>query len=188
MNGIKLKFGPLANFEFDKLFLGQVFSHFADAIIQFLLIAQLMQISGSVGKSIAIMFFIFLLPQFLLSPFSGAICDRFSRKTILSLSCIIRALAVGVLIYFIPQLNPSLIYAFAFIFGINAAFFYPAKMSAVTNIVEKTQLKFANALTSSIGAIALLFGVLIANYLNNFVSLHFYMFYKLYRIPFHQNF
>ena len=39
MYGIKKKIGPLANFEFDKLFLGQVFSHFADAIVQFLLVA-----------------------------------------------------------------------------------------------------------------------------------------------------
>ena len=38
MNKIYEKFGPLANFEFDKLILGQLFSHFSDAIIQFLLI------------------------------------------------------------------------------------------------------------------------------------------------------
>ena len=78
MEGIKKKFGPLANIEFDKLFLGQIFSHFADAIVQFLLVALLLQLSDSAGKSIAIMFFVFLLPQFLVSPFSGALCDRFS--------------------------------------------------------------------------------------------------------------
>ena len=61
MDGIKKKFGPLANLEFDKLFLGQVFSHFADAIVQFLLVAILLQMSGSAGKSIATMFFVFLL-------------------------------------------------------------------------------------------------------------------------------
>ena len=36
MEWIKKKFGPLANIEFDKLFVGQIFSHTADAIIQFL--------------------------------------------------------------------------------------------------------------------------------------------------------
>ena len=155
MDGIKKKFGPLANLEFDKLFLGQVFSHFADAIVQFLLVATLLQMSGSAGKSIAVMFFVFLLPQFLLSPFSGALCDRFSRKAILSLSCLFRAITVGTII-FTPQLSQNLIYAFAFVLGTGAAFFYPAKMSAVTNVVKSEQLKFANALTSSIGAIALL--------------------------------
>ncbi len=164
MDGIKKKFGPLANLEFDKLFLGQVFSHFADAIVQFLLVATLLQMSGSAGKSIAVMFFVFLLPQFLLSPFSGALCDRFSRKAILSLSCLFRAITVGTII-FTPQLSQNLIYAFAFVLGTGAAFFYPAKMSAVTNVVKSEQLKFANALTSSIGAIALLFGAFAANYL-----------------------
>lgn len=166
MYGIKKKFGPLASLEFDKLFLGQVFSHFADAIVQFLLVAILLQLSGSAGKSIATMFFVFLLPQFLLSPFSGALCDRFSRKVILSLSCLFRAITVGAII-FTPQLSQNLIYTFAFVLGTGAAFFYPAKMSAVTNVVKSEQLKFANALTSSIGAIALLFGAFAANYLIN---------------------
>ena len=167
MYDIKKKFGPLANFEFDKLFLGQVFSHFSDAIIQFLLVAVLLQMSGSAGKSIAIMFFVFLLPQFLLSPFSGALCDRFSRKAILSISCLFRAVTVGLIIFMLPQLSANLIYLFAFILGTGAAFFYPAKMSAVTNVVQSEQLKFANALTSSIGAIALLFGAFAANFLTN---------------------
>ena len=165
MESIRKKFGPLANIQFDKLFLGQVFSHFADAIVQFLLVSMLVQLYGSAGKSIAIMFFVFLLPQFLLSPFSGALCDRFSRKAILSISCLIRAITVGVLIYLLPQLSANMIYGFAFILGTGAAFFYPAKMSAITNIVESNQLKFANSLTSSIGAIALLFGAFAANFL-----------------------
>ena len=61
MDGIKKKFGPLANLEFDKLFLGQVFSHFADAIVQFLLVATLLQMSGSAGKSIALPFIMTLI-------------------------------------------------------------------------------------------------------------------------------
>lgn len=175
MYGIKKKFGPLANLEFDKLFLGQVFSHFADAIVQFLLVAILLQLSGSAGKSIAVMFFVFLLPQFLLSPFSGALCDRFSRKAILSISCLFRAITVGVIIFLTPQLSQNLIYIFAFVLGTGAAFFYPAKMSAVTNVVKSEQLKFANALTSSIGAIALLFGAFAANYLITFGNLQAFL-------------
>ena len=99
MELIKRKLGPLGNIEFDKLFIGQILSHFADAILQFLLVAILIKMLGNAGKSIAIMFFTFLLPQFLLSPFSGAFCDRISRKLILSLSCLFRAIAVICLIF-----------------------------------------------------------------------------------------
>ncbi len=164
MEMIKKKFGPLANIEFNKLFIGQILSHFADAIVQFLMVALLLLISGSAGKSIAIMFFAFLLPQFLISPFSGALCDRFSRKTILAISCLFRAITICIAIFLLPVINVKLIYTFSFILGCGAAFFYPAKMSAVTNIVKSSQLKFANALTSSIGAVALLFGAFISNY------------------------
>ncbi len=167
MELIKKKLGVLSNLEFDKLFLAQIFSHFSDAIVQFLLVAVLMGLNASgVGKSIAIVFFSFLLPQFLLSPFTGAVCDRISRKAILFLSCLYRFLIVLVLVFSINSLTNPLIYSFSFALGIGAAFFYPAKMSAVTNIVKSSQLKFANALNSSIGAIALLLGAIGADFLN----------------------
>ncbi len=167
MFNIKKKIGPLGNIEFDKLFLAQICSHFADAIVQFLFVALLITMSSSVGKSIAVMFFVFLLPQFLLSPFSGAVCDRFSRKIILWASCLLRVFTIGAIIFLYPKLQANLIYLFTFILGIGSAFFYPAKMSAVTNIVKSEQLKFANALTSSIGSIALLFGAYSADKLTH---------------------
>lgn len=167
MNSIGKQIGVLVNLEFAKLFVGQLFSHLADAIIQFLLAGILLQISENPGKSIATMFFVFLLPQFLLSLFSGALSDRFSRKVLLTVSCLFRAFIIGVLILLLPQLSTSLIYIFAFVLGIGAAFFYPAKMSAVTNVVKRNQFKFANALTSPVGAVSLLFGALAANHLIN---------------------
>ena len=51
-------------------------------------------------------------------------------------------------------------YVFSFLIGSGAAFFYTAKMSVVPNIVESNDLKFANAINSAIGSIALLFGAL----------------------------
>ena len=170
MESIKKKFGPLANIEFNKLFIGQIFSHFADAITQFVLIAILMQSAGSIGKSIAITFFAFLLPQFLLSAFAGQLSDILPRQLAMSASCIYRVLCIGTLIYCYSHdmLSHGYIYTGAFLLGIGAALFYTTKMAAVTNVVQPQQLKFANALTSAIGAIALLLGAMIANYLVNF--------------------
>lgn len=156
------------NIQFIKLFLGQLFSHFSDAIVQFLMVAILIQSLSSAGKSIAITFFMFLLPQFLISPFSGALCDKFSRKMILSLSSIYRCIIVVLLILNLKNISTENIYLFAFLIGIGAAFFYPAKMAAITNVVKCTNLKPANALNSSIGAVAFLFGIIGANYLIQF--------------------
>jgi len=160
-----LNWGVLKNIEFDKLFCGQILSHFADAMVQFLLVAMLLLYTDSVGKSLAITFFAFLLPQFLLSPFSGALCDKFSRKSILMYSCFYRVVVVCIFLLLGNSSSVPLIYGTSFALGIGAAFFYPAKMAAITNIVESSQLKFANALNSSVGAIALLFGAFGANVL-----------------------
>lgn len=170
MFGIIKRLGPVGNIEFDKLFLGQFFSHFTDATIQFALIAILINNLPEAGKSMAITFFAFLLPQFFLSPFSGALCDKVSRKLILSLSSLYRSIVLfSFIILFVQKeiLTPEIIYITSFLLGCGSAFFYPAKMSILPNIVESSQLKFANALNSSIGAIAVLFGAFIANFLIN---------------------
>lgn len=176
MEIIKRKLGPIANIQFDKLFVGQICSHFADAIVQFLLVAVMMQISGSAGKAMAMTFFAFLLPQFLISPFSGALSDRFSRKAVLSLSSLFRVLVVGGLVFTADKLTPNLIYMFSFLLGCGAAFFHPAKMAAITNVVEGKQLKFANALNSSVGAVAIMFGAFWANSLLGFGSVKAFIF------------
>ncbi|MCR5261607.1 MAG: MFS transporter [Candidatus Gastranaerophilales bacterium] len=163
MENIKRKFGPLANIDFARLFAAQLFSHFSDATVQFILVAILLGISDKAGQSIAITFFTFMLPQFLTGLFSGVICDRFSRKSILYISCLYRVCVIVLLILNFNNLTPFLIYCFSFLLGTGAAFFYPAKMSAITNIVEGSQLKFANAMTSAVGAVALLFGALTAD-------------------------
>ena len=84
MKNIVNKIGPLSNIEFDKLFLSQLLSYFADAVVQFTLVAILLDKLPNAGKAIAITFFAFLLPQFFFSPYSGAFCDKFQRKNILA--------------------------------------------------------------------------------------------------------
>lgn len=165
MINIIKKAGPLANLDFDKLFLTQILAHFSDAIIQFTFISILLINLPYAGKAMAFTFFIFLLPQFLLSPMAGSFCDKFQRKYILSLSCLFRAVTLFVFLVLFNNANPLSIYTCAFVLGCAGAFFYPAKMSILPNIVDSSQLKFANALNSTIGTIALLFGAFISNFL-----------------------
>lgn len=167
---IAKKFGPLANFQFDKLYLGQVFSHFADAIVQFVLIGWILLFLDTAAKAMACVFFSFLLPQFLLSSYAGVLVDKFSRKKVLALSCLYRSamvVLVGLTIHFAAANSVYIpvhsLCIFSFLLGIGAAVFYPAKMAAVTNIVKSSQLKFANAITSAVPPLALLLGAILAN-------------------------
>ena len=167
MNIILKKLGPVSNINFDKLFLGQLFAHFSDAIVQFTLVAVLLDKLPVAGKAIALTFFCFLVPQFLFSPFTGAICDRFSRKNILFLSSLFRFVVLALAIILVFQgdsVNTVSVYLISFLLGCGSAFFYPAKMAILTNIVESSQLKFANAINASIGSISALFGAFISNF------------------------
>lgn len=88
------------NSEYIKLLLGQLIAHFADAVIQIILIAWVATHFTVSGNLIAAVFFCFLLPQFLLSPFIGDFSDKFNRKTVLVLSNIYRCLLItGILIF-----------------------------------------------------------------------------------------
>jgi len=168
MGSILKKFGPLSGIEFDKLFISQLLSHFSDAIVQFTFVAILLNKLPGAGKAIAITFFAFLLPQFLFSPFTGVFCDKVQRKMILAYSSLYRAIILLLGIFFVfssNELNPLNIYILTFLLGCGSAFFYPAKMAILPNLVDSSQLKFANALNSSIGSIAVLFGAFISNFI-----------------------
>ena len=164
MENIKNKSFLLYNIQFNKLFSAQLLSHFGDAIIQFILIAILIEKLPSAGRAMALTFFSFLLPQFLFSTFAGSLSDKISRKLILSLSCIIRAVTLIIFLININNANTGTIYLVSFILGIGSVLFYPAKMSILPNITENSQLKFANAFTSPTGTIAILFGAFIASF------------------------
>ena len=151
------------NFGFYGLFFAQLLSHFADAISMFLLGTFLVTISESVGKSIAAAFLAFLIPQLIFAPLAGVLCEKFSKKLILALSCLFRFLALLAVAVCLEKLDHAGVFACAAVIGTFASFFYPAKMSAVPDIVKSGQLKYSNAFLSTTAMTALLLGTLGAN-------------------------
>jgi len=78
----------------------------------------------------------------------GAISDRFSARTIMLISDVIRlVLTVAMaLLVFIGGMQIWQLYAFALLFGLVSGFFNPAANSMVPHIVEKDHLQAGNAL------------------------------------------
>lgn len=157
------------NTNFSKLWLGQLFSHLADSIMQMSLIAWAISLVDKTGSAMAVILFSFMLPQFLLSPIAGVCVDKFSRKKILVFSNIFRALIIFLIAYLTmsaANASVNLIYILSFTIGIGAAFFYPAKMAILTNVIESSQLKIANALNvGSVTFVTLLGAVLSGAYI-----------------------
>lgn len=156
------------NKEFLKLWIGQIFSYLGDAIVQIALMAWVISLGGNSGSEMAKILFFFVLPSLILSPLAGVLADRFSRKTLMILSNIFRAS----LVFVIPallfgkssiggDLIHTLVYGFSFLLGSGSAFFYPAKQSAIPNLVKTEQLQMANALNAGTSTIAILLGAVI---------------------------
>ena len=170
------KLGPFTNVNFNKLFLGQIFSYLGDAVVQIALMAWVINQGGKAGPEMSKILFFFVLPSFLLSPIAGAMADRFSRKTLMLVSNFIRAGLVLILPAIIfGKLNFQgndllvLIYTFSFLMGTGSAFFYPAKQSAVPNLVKAEHLQLANALNAGSSTVAILLGAVITGfYVNKF--------------------
>lgn len=171
------KLGPFANLEFDKLFLGQFLSHLGDAVIQMSLIAWAITLTEKTGSAsaMATILFLFMLPQFLLGSFAGVCVDKFSRKIILFTSNLFRALITFLIAYLTIKsaiVSLNVIYLFAFVVGIGATFFYPAKMAVLTNVVDSEQLKFANALNVGSVTFTALVGAALSGFYIPKIGLH----------------
>ena len=164
----------LFNKNYIGLFLGQLATHIGDAIIQILLIAGIISTVEKPGSMIALVLFCLVFPSLIVSPLAGSIVDRFSRKKIMILSALYRGvLLLGALAFYLLLFDkntlPSTIQyigtGLSLLIGIGTAFFYPAKMASVPNVVSIRALKAANALVSGSGAWALTFGAMVISFL-----------------------
>lgn len=151
---------------FVNFFLGQLLSNLGDAFILILTVALIMSKTGNPGAAIALVFFFFYLPSLVCAPIAGMIVDRVSRKKIMIISTLYR---LGILLFFlyatlqmhVPTSN-LFVYISFLLLGIGTAFFYPAKMAALPNIVPLSELKRANSLVSSARTMTMTAGAVFA--------------------------
>ena len=159
--------GVFGNPDFIKLWLGQILSYIGDRIIQIAFLGWLIASYGKSGSEISRVTFFSLLPSFVLGGMVGIAVDRFSRKWILVSSNVLRAVLVLVVATFFISKNPPifLIYSILFLMGLCTAFFVPARLSILPNIVKDEDLQTANALSAAAGMIATLIGTYLAGIL-----------------------
>lgn len=97
--------------------------------------------------------FLALLPGFVLSPVTGAIVDRVSRRQVLIVSDLARGmlmLAAGAALTVPTLRTPWLVLPVAFLAGIGHAFFVPAVHAFVPVIVPSPRLHHANGIRAAI--------------------------------------
>jgi len=135
------------NRSFRQVWLGQVVSQMGDWFDTIALYTIIWRLTGS-GRAVGLLLVARFVPSFLVGSLSGVVADRFSRRSIMIVSDLLRAVVVlGFLfvrradqlwiIYFLTVLQLSL-----------STFFEPAKTAIIPAIVSDRELVAANAISS----------------------------------------
>jgi len=145
------------NANFRSLWLGQVASLAGD---WFNLIASAVLISELTGSGFAVggLLVVRMLSQFFMGPIGGMLADRYSRKSILIITDLMRAVIVlGFLLIDGPE-DVWMMYLFTALQLGTSGVFLPTKDAILPDITRKTEVGTANALNATTWSTMLAFG------------------------------
>jgi MFS family permease len=157
---------PLRIRDFRLLFGGETISILGDQF-HFVALAWLaLQLTGS-GLVLGTVLMTAAIPRAVLMLLGGAFSDRFSPRSLIWVSNVIRGVVVAVIAALVLSGNAELwqLYVLAAIFGIVDAFFYPAISTILPMLVPERQLPAANALVQGAQQLTGLIGPALAGIL-----------------------
>ena len=142
-------FQPLSNRFFFLLWCGQTLSRLGDSVYRVALVWWVLQKTGSAAAMAKIFIFSYA-PMLLFLMVGGVVVDRFSRSKAMLVSDISRAAIVFVvsLLAYAGRLEVWHLYVASAFFGTVNAFFQPAYLAIVPEIVPSESLPSANSLTN----------------------------------------
>ncbi len=104
------------------------------------------------------------IPRALFMLVGGALTDRFTPRSLMIGSNLARMALTGLLAMLVLAglIQTWMLYAFALLFGLADAFFFPAQTSIVPQLVSKDQLQAGNALIQGTATLSLFVGPVLA--------------------------
>ncbi|HVQ37393.1 MAG TPA: MFS transporter [Pyrinomonadaceae bacterium] len=149
-----------SNRGFRQLWLGQVVSQLGDWFNTIAVYTIILDLTGS-GRNIGLLLVARFLPSFIFGSLSGVVADRFSRRSIMIVTDLLRALVVlgFLLVRRADQL--WLIYCLTVLQLGLSTFFEPAKTAVIPSIVSDRELVAANAISSVTWSVMLTLGAFV---------------------------
>jgi len=149
--------------DFGFVWWSQLLSQVADGVSKLALLWFVYSITGSPLKT-TIVGVLQTVPPILFGPFIGVLVDRFTKKSILIVTDLIRALLIGVVPCLIPagQFTVESLYVLVFLYGVATAMFVPTLSSSIPFMVSRPQFTAANALLQSTTSIGIIMGPLVS--------------------------
>jgi predicted MFS family arabinose efflux permease len=145
------------NPNFRRLWLAQLVSETGDWFYS-LAVYDLLFVLTHSGKAVAWAIIIETLPWFLMTPISGHIADRFSRRRLMILADIVRGIVVLGLLLVHRRSQIGLVYALLAVEVVFASVFEPARNALLPNVASGEELLPANAISSATWSLALTVG------------------------------
>ena len=148
------------NRSFRQLWLGQVVSQMGDWFDTIALYTIILNLTGS-GRDVGLLLVARFVPSFFFGPLSGVVADRFSRRTIMIVTDMLRAVVVLGFLFVRRADQLWIIYVLTVLQLGLSTFFEPAKTAVIPSIVNDRELVAANAISSVTWSIMLTLGAAI---------------------------
>ena len=137
-----------ANRNYRLLWSAQVISELGDWFYSLAVYSLLLDLTGDRAQSVGLAVVLQVLPQTLVSPTAGVVCDRLRRRTVMISADLARCFIVlGMLLVRTPG-TVWLVYPLLLFETMGAGFFEPARSAVIPNIVPAEQVLAANALSA----------------------------------------
>ena len=152
---------------FTILSIGQFISLLGNSLQRFALSLLILDLTGS-AMIFSIIAAVTFLPQILLSPFGGAIADRFSKKWIMViLDTISGAILFGFYLFVAQNDSPSCLAIGILMFCLTLiqSIYDPSVRASIPAVTSKENLSAANSVVSIISSITGLLGPVVAGFL-----------------------
>lgn len=157
----------LFNKSFTIMAVGQFISLFGNSLQRFALSLLILDLTGS-AMVFSIIVAVTFLPQILLSPFGGAIADRFSKKWIMViLDTISGCILFTFFLFFSQGQNYSCIAIgiLMFLLTIIGSIYEPSVRASIPAVTSEANLSSANSIVSVVSSISSLLGPIAAGFL-----------------------
>ncbi|MFM9282367.1 MFS transporter [Paenibacillus jiagnxiensis] len=143
--------------EYAKLFAAGVINGIGDRFFQVALLAMIIRLTGS-GMGVGVVLGLRMLPFLLLAPVGGWLADRFSRKTLMIWTDVLRGLiALGFLFVSGPE-HLWIVYTGTFLLACGEAMYAPVRKSAIPVLAAPQKLLTVNSLEQLMTGVVLVVG------------------------------
>ncbi len=159
--------------DFTVVLIGQVISLLGTGMTRFALTIWAWQITGQ-ATALALVGFFSFAPAIIVSPFAGALVDRWNRKLTMMLSDLAAALSTIIVLLLFSTGNLQIwhLYITGAFTGFFHAFQFPAYSAAITTMVSKEQYGRASGMRSMAQFGTGIFAPMLAAIFLNLIGLH----------------